>query len=446
MKRHGLYFLIIVILICFGLIGKSYALGKDDRIYKNIYIENIDVSGLTKEEAINKIEKHIYGEGKITLKYKDKTYNLNLRNINLNYNINSIVGEALKLDKNSNLIDNIKSKLKLSFGEKFNFILKVSYDKEKLNSYIDDISKNINTNPINASISVNKDTNEFSVSKEKIGIYVDKDKLIRIIDNKINIRDYSDENIPIYNIEPKYTFKKLSKINSVLGIYETKFNPKNYNRVDNIRLAADKINNTIIDSKEKFSFNKIIGDRSLKQGFKEAPVIINGEMKEGLGGGVCQVSSTVYNAALYSGLEIVQVKNHSIPSGYIDKGRDATVSYGSIDLVFRNNYNHPILIKHFIEENKLISIIYGNDKDKRNIGIETELVEVIPKRIIIKNSEDLMLGKRKIEDKGRDGYKVNTYRVYKNNEIVERKELINESYYPPKEKILLIGIDKKEIK
>lgn len=446
MKRHRLYFLIISILICFGLISKSYALSKGDRIYKNIYIENIDVSGLTKEEAINKIEKDIYGKGEIILKYKDKTYKLNLSDIDLNYNINNIVDEALKLDKDSNLIYNIKSKFKLSLGEKVNFILKSTYNKEKLDSYIYDISKSINRNPVNSTISVNKDTNKFNVSKEKIGTYVDKNKLLHIINNKINTRDYSDENIPIYNINPKYNFEKLSKINSVLGIYETEFNPKNYNRVDNIKLAASKINNIIIDSKEKFSFNKTIGARSLQQGFKEAPVIINGELKDGLGGGVCQVSSTVYNAALYSGLEIVQVKNHSIPSGYADKGRDATVAYGSIDLIFRNNYNHPILIKNFIEENKLISIVYGNNKDKKNIGIETEIVEIIPKSVIIKNSEDLKEGKRKIEDKGRDGYKVNTYRVYKSNGTIEKKELINESYYPPKEKILLIGVDKKTIK
>lgn len=443
MKRHGLYFLIIVISIYFGLTSKSYAQGKDNRIYKNIYIENIDVSGLNKKEAINKIEKEIYRENEITLKYKDKTYNLNFKDIDLNYDINSIVDEALKLYKNSNLIYNIKSKFKLSFGEKLFFILKPTYNKEKLDSYIDDISKSINTNPVNSTISVNKDTNKFNISKEKIGTYVDKDKLFYVINNKINIRDYSDENIPIYNIKPKYNFEKLSKINSVLGVYETEFNLKNYNRVDNIKLAASKINNIIVDSKEKFSFNKIIGDRSIQQGFKEAPVIINGELKAGLGGGVCQVSSTIYNAALYSGLEIVQVKNHSIPSGYTDKGRDATVDYGSIDLVFRNNYNHPILIKSFIEGNKLISIVYGNDKDKKNIGIETEIIEVIPKRVIIKNSEDLKEGKRKVEDKGRDGYKVNTYRVYKSNGSIEKKELINESYYPPKEKIILIGVNKK---
>lgn len=441
MKRHRLYFLIIFILICFGLIGQSYALGKGDRIYKNIYIENIDVSGLTKEEAINKIEKYIYEKDKIKLKYRDRIYNLNLKDIDLNYNINSIVDEALELDKKSNLIDNVKSKLKLSFGEKSNFILKVRYDEEKLNSYIGNISKDINTNPVNSTISINEDTNEFILTKEKIGTYVDKEKLLNIINNKINTREYFIEDIPVYNINPKYNFKKLSNIDSVLGIYETKFNPKNYNRVENIKLAADKINNIIVDSKEQFSFNKIIGARSLKRGFKEAPIIINGEMKEGIGGGICQVSSTVYNAALYSGLEILQTRNHSIPSGYISKGRDATVSYGNIDLIFRNNYDYPILIKNFIKEDKLISVVYGNSKDKRNIDIETEIIEVIPKNIVIRNSEELKEGKTTIKDKGRDGYKVKTYRVYKNNGIIEKKELINESYYPPKEKLILKGIN-----
>ncbi|MCU9810135.1 VanW family protein [Paraclostridium sp. AKS46] len=236
----------------------------------------------------------------------------------------------------------------------------------------------------------------------------------------------------------------MANINTLLGQYETKFNSKNQNRVSNIKLAINKINNVLIDYNEEFSFNNIIGKRSTEQGFKSAPIIVNGEMQLGMGGGICQVSSTVYNAALYSGLEIVQARNHSIPSGYIEKGRDATVSYGNIDLIFKNNYKSPILIKNEVRDNKIITTIYGNENDKKIVDIRTDILGIIKPKTIEKESKALYEGETRIESKGRNGYKVKTYRVYKNEDGSSiNEELINESYYPPKNKVLIKGTKKK---
>ena len=165
---------------------------------------------------------------------------------------------------------------------------------------------------------------------------------------------------------------------------------------------------------------------------------MNGKPEKGIGGGMCQVSSTIYNAALYSGLKIVNVRNHSIPSPYIEMGRDATVSGGTIDLKFSNKFESPVFIHNQIIGNKVVCTIYGNEKDDKDIEVITETTDILHNRIIRKNSEKYDLGVKTIEQEGRKGYKVQTYRVYKGT-LGKETEYIGQSYYPPQDKIIIYG-------
>ena len=426
MKRQKIFFLVtLVMLYCFGLTYKSYCMSKESKIYKNIYIENIDVSGLTESNAIKKLNNSLYNKDSIELFYGDKKYNLSLNEINFKFKVEDAVNTAINIGRESDF-----------------FNVDTDYNKAKLNEYINNLSKEIDITPVDATITV--ENNNFNISKEVYGVNLKKEALLSEIDKNIKNKKFGNINIYTETINPKYTYEKLANINTLLGQYETKFNSKNQNRVSNIKLAINKINNVLIDYNEEFSFNNIIGKRSTEQGFKSAPIIVNGEMQLGMGGGICQVSSTVYNAALYSGLEIVQARNHSIPSGYIEKGRDATVSYGNIDLIFKSNYKSPILIKNEVKDNKIITTIYGNENDKKIVDIRTDISGIIKPKIIEKESKSLYEGETRIESKGRDGYKVKTYRVYKNEDGSSiNEELINESYYPPKNKVLIKGTKKK---
>lgn len=443
MKRQKIFFLVILVMLyCFGLTYKSYCMSNESKIYENIYIENIDVSGLTKNDTIKKINDSLYKDKYIKLNYQNKEYDLNLNDINFKFEVEDAADRAISIGRGSDIFTNVKTKLNLRLGKNIKLNVDTTYDENKLKEYIKNLSEEINISPIDSSITIEND--KFNVSKEIYGINLNQDKLFNEINKQIINKDFKNVDIPIESINPKYTYEKLSNINSVLGQYETKFNLKNQNRVSNIKLAINKINNVLIDSKEEFSFNDIIGKRSTEQGFKNAPIIVNGEMQLGMGGGICQVSSTVYNAALYSGLEIVQARNHSIPSGYIQKGRDATVSYGNIDLVFKNNYRYPVLIKNEVKADKIITTIYGNEDDKKIVDIKTEIIQTIKFNMIEKESDDLYEGKTKVESKGRNGYKVKTYRVYKNYDgSVINEELVNESYYPPKSKVIIKGTKKK---
>lgn len=431
----------LAIIISFLIVPiKTYAI--NEKIHKNIYIENIDISKLTKGEAIDKVKENIDKNKNLILCHNQGKLYLKFDEIDLSYNIEETVEKAFNIGRDKQLIDNTKTKLKLTLGKKLNLNLEAKYNDKKIDKYISDISNNININPVDSVIKIENE--DIKLIHEKDGVYVKEDILKKLIIEKVRDINFTELSIPVEIIKPKYTFEKLSKINSILGSYETEFNPKNYNRTSNIGLATSKIDNILIDTGEEFSFNELTGKRNKQDGFKEAPIIINGKMEKGVGGGICQVSSTIYNAALYSGVEIIQARNHSIPSAYIQKGRDATVSYGTVDLKFKNTYDHPILINNRIENNKIISTIYGNYSYKKNIEIITEQAGTIPNKIIVRENKNMYEGEKYIKEVGRKGYKVKTYRVYKDSKgSILDKELINESYYPPMNKVIIKGVKPK---
>lgn len=150
--------------------------------------------------------------------------------------------------------------------------------------------------------------------------------------------------IPLNILSPKVTTNMIGTeaFPDLLSTYSTNYAASNKNRTTNLILAANKINGTVIMPGETFSYNKVVGARTIAAGYKEAPIYVSGEVVDGLGGGICQITSTLYNAVVYANLEIVQRTNHQFVPSYVTASRDATVVYGSIDFQFKNNRNYPI--------------------------------------------------------------------------------------------------------
>ncbi|MFB9329258.1 VanW family protein [Paenibacillus aurantiacus] len=163
-----------------------------------------------------------------------------------------------------------------------------------------------------------------------------------------------------------------------IGYYVTYFNARNHNRAHNIALAAQAINNTVVFPGEKFSFNQVVGRRTKAKGYLEAPIIVRGELSEGVGGGICQVSSTLFNATDRAGLEIKARYSHSRSVPYVRPGRDATVSWGGPDFVFRNPYNQPILIRSNAVHGKIFVVLYSSDE-----------MEFVPREVPGMNAREL---------------------------------------------------------
>lgn len=425
-----------LLIVSLGNVVLSDAIEFEGKIHKNIYVRAIDLSNLTKKEAMEKINKILDDNNSFSLNFNDKKYIFCKNDIGINYDVEEVVEKAYNIGRDKGIIANMKIRSSLAMGKKVILDYSITYDEKKLDKYLKELNKKIYIKPTSATIRIIN--GKIVITKEKNGYKLNKDELKNTIIRKIKDMDNEDEIIPTLSVKPFYSYKELSKIDTVLGSFETYFNANNYNRSNNIKLAANATSNILLDKGEIFSFNSCIQESHINKYLKEAPVIVNGKPEKGIGGGMCQVSSTIYNAALYSDMKIINVRNHSIPSPYIEMGRDATVSGGTIDLKFSNKFDSPIFIYNRIVGNKIVCTIYGNKKDNKDIEVITETTDILHNRIIRKNSEKYDLGVKTIEQEGRNGYKVQTYRVYKST-LGNETEYIGQSYYPPQDKIIIYG-------
>ena len=236
------------------------------------------------------------------------------------------------------------------------------------------------------------------------------------------------------------SLNKIKKYNlrNILVTYTTYFNSSNSNRSKNIKVAAQKINGKLLKPGEVFSFNNVVGPRTKKNGFKEAIEIVNNEFVTGVGGGVCQVSSTLYNSVLFTGLKIIDRKNHSRPVNYVPLGRGATVYYGLIDFKFKNNFSNPIMIMAKVVDNQLTITLLGTDPGI-DVKVVTSSPQILDPEIIKKSDNNLNEGTKKIIQSGKVGYKVTTRRIIKSGSTIIKDQLISEDVYPPINKIIKIN-------
>ncbi len=231
------------------------------------------------------------------------------------------------------------------------------------------------------------------------------------------------------------------QINGVLASFTTEYKEEEVNRVHNISLAAEKIDNVLLMPGELFSFNELVGPRDAVHGYKESLIIFNQEFVEGYGGGICQLVSTLYNAVLRGECSVVERHAHSLGVSYVPPGLDATVAYGTLDFQFRNGYPFPVLIHTQTEGGKLSVAIYGNVHSNSNTfqyQLYSKEVETYPikEEIVIDNT--LAAGEKRILQQGKNGKKVETYRQVWQGETLLKEEKISTDIYQGKKQIIAV--------
>lgn len=257
------------------------------------------------------------------------------------------------------------------------------------------------------------------------------------------IYKYSDElylHVNNINYMDNENIEKNNLYTDLISEYETRYNEQNINRSTNIKLAADKINGTIILSGEIFSYNSIVGNRTELAGFKSAPMYEGGKIVNGIGGGVCQVSSTLYNVALYANLEIIERKSHQFLPVYIQPGRDATVTDEYTDFKFKNTRKYPIKIICSANEGVLKIAMYGvREREEYDIEIQSLTTEVTQYKTIYEYDNTMEKGTKVVAQVGKNGYKSNTYKIIKLNGEILSKELISTDTYNVINEIIKVG-------
>ncbi|HTQ12013.1 MAG TPA: VanW family protein [Fimbriimonadaceae bacterium] len=221
----------------------------------------------------------------------------------------------------------------------------------------------------------------------------------------------------------------LNKITDVISAYSTRFPSYQTSRNTNIRLAAQKLNGHILMPGQELSFNETVGRRTAKGGFREAPVLKNGRHDMGIGGGICQVSTTMYNAALLADLKIVRRNNHTLPSVYVPLGRDATVDYGSLDLIISNPTDKPVAISSTYENGKIAFRVLGQKDPSIQVKIVTAHARSWDNSVSLVVDKSLKPGTRQVVDRGSRGHSIDTYRIVYKDGVEIKRELLNHSYY-----------------
>ena len=212
--------------------------------------------------------------------------------------------------------------------------------------------------------------------------------------------------------------------------FSTNYDPGYFSRVKNLQLAAGKIDGIVLKAGEEFSFNKVVGKRTIEAGYQDAKIFLNGEVVDGTGGGICQISTTLYNAVLLANLEITDRRNHNYTTSYVKAGRDATVVYGAIDFKFKNNREYPIKISSSVSGGVVTFTIYGIEQENEyDVKIIPIVTETIPKTTKYEDDPSLVEGSEVVKQVGTSGCKVTTYKeVYLNGSLVSKEVISNDIY------------------
>lgn len=237
--------------------------------------------------------------------------------------------------------------------------------------------------------------------------------------------------------QPTITDKDLVSITSILGSFTTYFDGSNTSRAHNIHLASQKIHQTLIPAEGIFSFNQVVGERTAEAGYDDAPVFMGGRLVPGIGGGICQVSSTLFNTALLSGMDIVERDTHFAPVSYIPVGLDATVAWGYIDFQFKNPYSHPIYV--IAEEGAgyvTITILGAKEDVPQSVTITKGKEQRIPNKKIEKIDEAVK--EETVEEAGHEGVSVDTTRTIVYGDGRSSTYTFN-SYYEPVDTVIVTG-------
>lgn len=423
-----------------------------DRIYPGVYIDNVHVGGMTREEAIRAVSSVNEDEAAsfdIVVSVGNESWHVNNERVPISRNVEEVVSRAWACGRtNTGLLAGgaatpFQERIDQASAMRSSPVIlatKRDYDHDALRNLTDGIVNYVNRDPVNSTVkSFDFNTVSFTFTEDRPGARLDGDQLYsqvaELLDDGVTRKEIR---VVPEKILADVTKTELMNRFGLISAYTTS-TTNNNNRNTNIELSARAINGITVLPGETFSFNGATGERTAAKGYREAPAISGGQSKDEVGGGVCQTSSTLFNAVARADLEIVERHPHAWPSSYIEKGLDATVNWPGLDFKFKNNTDWPVFIVAGYSKRKVTVNIYGMslEADTR-IDLEGELVRTLPQpegtEYVINTS--LAPGESKKTVTGRKGYEVTTWKVwYQGNREVKREILFTTTYKPYKETV-----------
>ena len=425
---------------------------QEDVIYNNIFINNVSVSGLNRIKARKKVEdelKNIIKTGNITLSSGDKEFTMSLSELDFKANFKKVVDEAFDFAREGELKERYDKVISLEENP-MHMTSEITYDKEKLKAKLEEFAGEVLVMPTNATMQKNGDNFEIieGITGLELDVDATADKVYAVLDG-VDFANLADFNMPELNDEiilresqPEYSAEDFDSSKELIGTAKSFYTGRGTNRGINMEVAASNINNYVVYPGQIFSTNKAFGPTTFENGYRDAPVIVEGELVDGLGGGVCQVSSTLYNALLYSELEITERRNHSLKVGYYGWGYDATLAGDYIDLKFKNDTDYPVLIESYLSTNEVIVNIYGKEihEPGRTVELNNSLVtSKNPPAEKLIYTDTLAAGARQVKVSAQTGYTYDLFKnIYQDGVLIETVK-VNTSVYSPRQAQILVG-------
>ena len=454
-KRRFKWIVIIGVIILIGLslgtIGYMYTqvTAFENVFAENVFVEDLAVGGLTKEEAKAKLEKNIserISKQNIVFTKGELSIDVPFNELGITYNIDEMLDKAFEVGHHEKFFTKYNI-AKNGLETKQEFGLSRSIDESKIDNVLKNCADQFYVEPINATLE--RKNRQFITTKEINGSTLDinatKEKALATLNEMTDSNTHTIEvEAIIAEIVPECTEASLQDVQTLVSSFSTSYNNASANRNENLKVASEKINRMLLPD-EVFYLSNQLEPFTVEEGYKNAGTIVNGKIEDSLGGGICQVASTLYNAVLLTDLEIVTRQNHSLTVSYVPLGRDATYNTGTIDFKFKNNSGHPIFIEGYCENNQVIINIYGHKslKSTHDIKFESTVTEVIPAPAT-KYEDDPTLdeGKEVVETTAIDGKRVNLYKLYYKNGVLEKRVLVNSSYYRARAAVIKRGTKK----
>ena len=507
-RKYVLLAIIIAILLIIGLfISTIFALINigNENIMNGVSINGINLSGMSREEAKEKLESIYSGkkEKDINLKYNEYETTLSPVLMEVNYKIDEAVENAYLVGRSSNIFVNNYNILFALISKK-DIQLEMTLNEETTRQTIEDMNISLPGVVVESSYSVEED--ELIITKGKAGIKIDTDSLLSQVKERLNATNGNDDvmEIPVINKEPdpidldkihseiyqeaqdayivEEPFEVHPEVEGIdfdveaakeilkqdqeeyvipliitkpevtidqlgeeafpdeLATFTTRYDVSDVDRTTNLRLACEKINGTVLLSEETFSYNKVVGERTVAAGYKNAKVYEAGQVVDGIGGGICQISSTLYNAALLANLEIVERRNHQFVTSYVPAGRDATVVYGTTDFKFKNTRKYPIRIVATANAGIATISIYGiKEENEYTFKFSTKTISTIPYSTQYVDDSTLPTGTEVVKQKGANGLITETYITKILNGKTISTELLSRDTYSAMTRIVRRG-------
>lgn len=428
-------------------LGKKHAVNRTT-FYPGVSANSMDLSQFTLEQAMQEFkekDEQVQKSLDITMRLGDKGWQTNAESLGFTSDYEQVLLEAWAVGRYGTLDE--RYKVIRSLGDenwRRDFRVQEGMDEQLALGKLAGFANTLSTPVINSQVEHFDEINKtFSFSESRIGRIVEPQELLLSIQRASAVGAKSVD-IVRHEVQPEDTAMSLSKTYGEVASATTDATGSSANRIANIRLACDRLNGIRLEPGETFSFNKTLGARTAKKGYRPAPAYENGVTTNQLGGGICQVSTTLFNAVAKADLKVTSRVPHSRPSAYIGLGKDAAVNWPNQDFKFRNNTRYPIYIAAGVSKGRKVTVAIFGQKLPNGIRIEleSERTAIIPAgddKITVDPS--LAPGEKVVVESPRKGYRATVYRVYldANGKRIKREEL-GKSYYAPAGAIIRVGV------